>query len=303
MEDHQRPVGNETAGLTGGNVTIRLIVVLLLCHAGNLPAQDLRVMSYNIRLDVASDGENTWSNRKELLAGMIRYHHPDIVGLQEAQRHQLDFLSQALPDYAWLGVGRDDGKDAGEFMAILYRKDAVYPLQNSTFWCSPKPAAPGLGWDAACNRVVTWGRFALKNSGMEFYLFNTHLDHMGVTARKESARLLMDSVNAVSGNLPVVITGDFNSAPDDAPYAAVVDRNSRRTFLDAAVVTQQPHHGPDGTFNGFQIAQYDRRPIDYIFVSAGTDVLTHATLTDSYHGRFPSDHFPLLAVIRLPAQQ
>lgn len=262
----------------------------------------LNVMSYNIRLDVAGDGENGWEKRKEKLAGLIRFHAPTIVGLQEAQRHQLDFLSQSLPEYAWLGVGRDDGKDAGEFMAILYRKDAIVPVESSTFWCSPNPAGPGLGWDAACNRVVTWGKFCRKSGGTPFYLFNTHLDHVGVTARKESARLLMDSVNAITAALPVVITGDFNSAPADDPYQTIISTQSKKRFYDTAELTQQPHYGPKGTFNGFTFSEYSNQPIDYIFVSGGTTVLTHATLTDSYQSRYPSDHFPLITTILMNAK-
>jgi endonuclease/exonuclease/phosphatase family metal-dependent hydrolase len=257
----------------------------------------LTVMSYNIRLDVASDGVNAWPNRKELLAGLIRFHSPDIVGLQEAQIHQLKHLTEALPEYAWLGVGRDDGKEAGEFMAILYRKDRIEPLHSSTFWCSPNPSAPGLGWDAAFNRVVTWGRFKDTRSKQTFFLFNTHLDHIGVNARRESARLLMDSVRAISGTDPGIITGDFNSRPADEPYQTVIAPNTKRTFRDTRTISRQPHYGPEGTFNGFNITEYANEPIDYIFVPEGTEVLSHATLTDSFHGRFPSDHFPVITTI------
>jgi endonuclease/exonuclease/phosphatase family metal-dependent hydrolase len=262
----------------------------------------ITVMSYNIRLDVASDGENAWDKRKEKLAGLIRFHAPAIVGLQEAQRHQLDFLTQALPEYAWLGVGRDDGKDAGEFMAILYRKDVIMPMESSTFWCSPNPSQPGIGWDAACNRVVTWGKFRQISNRAVFYLFNTHLDHVGIAARKESARLLMDSVNAITAALPVVITGDFNSAPADDPYQTIINPHSKKRFYDTSVLTQQPHYGPKGTFNGFAFAGYSNEPIDYIFVSDGAAVLTHGTLTDSHLGRYPSDHFPLISTIQLNAK-
>lgn len=281
-----------------------LVVVWLVacCSAVTAYCQQsspIRVMSYNIRLDVAGDGENAWDKRKEKLAGLIRFHAPAIVGLQEAQRHQLDFLSETLPEYGWLGVGRDDGKNAGEFMAILYRKDVVTPLESSTFWCSPNPSRPGIGWDAACNRVVTWGKFHQRSSGTALYLFNTHLDHVGVTARKESARLLMDSVNAITAALPVVITGDFNSSPADDPYQTIVGLQSKKRFYDTSVLTRQPHYGPKGTFNGFAFAGYSNEPIDYIFVSDGAVVLTHGTLTDSYLGRYPSDHFPLISTIQL----
>lgn len=279
------------------------VFAVLLFLSAAVSAQTLSVMSYNIRLDLASDGVNAWPNRKEMLTALIRYHAPDIVGLQEAQRHQLDAITALLPEYAWIGVGRDDGKDAGEFMAILYRKEAVELMENATFWCSPQPWKPGRGWDASYNRVVTWGRFRSRNSGEVFYFYNTHLDNSGVTARRESAKLLMDSVNARTGTLPVIITGDFNSGPADDPYGTIIAVTNRRVMKDAYTGAELPPYGPRGTFNGFSISEYAKEPIDYIFVSSGITVRSHAVLTDSYHGRVPSDHFPLLSIVRLPVTQ
>jgi endonuclease/exonuclease/phosphatase family metal-dependent hydrolase len=282
-----------------------LSIVFIFMNTAVSQAQSsapLTVMSYNIRLDVASDSGNAWGKRKELLAGLIRFHAPAIVGMQEAQRHQLDYLSQVLPEYAWIGVGRDDGKDAGEFMAILYRKELLEPVRSSTFWCSQNPSGPGLGWDAACNRVVTWGKFQRRTDKKEFFFFNTHLDHLGVTARRESARLLIDSINAITGRLPVVITGDFNSGPKDEPYQTIIGDRSKKKFRDTSVLSQRPHYGPSGTFNGFKLMEYSTDPIDYIFVSDGIDVLSHGTLTDSFYGRIPSDHFPVITSIRLDAK-
>ncbi|NUN69499.1 MAG: endonuclease/exonuclease/phosphatase family protein [Bacteroidetes bacterium] len=279
---------------------LRTLFTLLCFTILSMPAQELTVMSYNIRLDLTSDGVNAWPNRVKMLTDLIRHHAPDIVGLQEAQRHQLDTIAALLPEYAWFGVGRDDGKDAGEFMAVLYRRTVVEPTETSTFWCSPSPSKPGLGWDAGCNRVVTWGKFRTRKEGKVFYFYNTHLDHIGVTARKNSAALLMDSVNARTGSLPVIITGDFNSGPGDAPYMTITSGSNRRAMKDALSIAERPPYGPRGTFNGFNISEYSTDPIDYIFVSSGISVRSHAVLTDSFHGRFPSDHFPLLAVVRLP---
>ncbi len=277
------------------------ILVLLWC--GSVPAQEqhpLTVMSYNIRLDVASDSLNAWPHRKEKFVSMIRYYAPDIVGLQEAQRHQIAYLEKELPEYGWFGIGRDDGKEAGEFMAVFYRKDRLDTVKTSTFWCSPTPDRPGLGWDAMCNRVVTWGKFRDKRTKNVFFHFNTHLDHMGVTARKESARLIKSSVDDITKNEPAVITGDFNSVPSDEPYQTIVSGSSRRTFEDSRTISQIPHHGPNGTFTGFNISSYSDEPIDYIFVTKGTTVLKHATLSDSFNGRFPSDHFAVIAEILFP---
>ena len=261
------------------------------------PQSSVRVMTYNIRLDVAIDGENRWDNRKEHFASMIRYYHPDIVGLQETQKHQIEYLAQVLPDYVWFGVGRDDGKTEGEFMAIFYRKEKFDTIRTSTFWCSQTPSHPGLGWDAACNRIVTWGEFKEKKTKQNFFFFNTHLDHLGKIARKESARLLKDSIDVITNREPVVITGDFNSHPSDDPYQTIISNKSKRKFIDTRFHSLQQHHGPNGTFNAFNIQKYADEPIDYIFVSEGTTVLSHGTLTDSFYGRIPSDHFPVITEI------
>lgn len=305
MEDHQRPLGNETAILNSKDPSMKRYVsaFLFLSLIGMLPAQaqhPLTVMSYNIRLDLASDSLNAWPHRKEKFASMIRFYSPDIVGLQEAQRHQIAYLEKALPEYGWFGIGRDDGKEAGEFMAVFYRKDRLDTVKTSTFWCSPTPDRPGLGWDAMCNRVVTWGKFKDKRSKRVFYHFNTHLDHMGVTARKESARLISASVDAMTKDEPVIITGDFNSRPAEEPYQTIISGAARRKFVDSKTISTVPHHGPNGTFTGFNISSYDDEPIDYIFVSKGTTVMKHATLSDSFNGRFPSDHFAVIAEILFP---
>lgn len=287
----------------------RLITVVCVCivvcsvHLPAQPQTSITVMTYNIRLDLESDGENSWNHRKEHFASIIRFYHPDVVGLQEAQIHQIEYLAKTLPDYSWFGVGRDDGKQAGEFMAVFYRKDLFDTIQTSTFWCSPTPSQPGLGWDAACNRIVTWGKFKEKKSKQMFYLFNTHLDHLGKTARRESAVLLKKSIDEITKKEPVIITGDFNSKPPDEPYQTIVGAASRRKFMDTRHLSRDPHHGPEGTFNGFNIRDYADEPIDYIFVSEGVSVMNHATLTDSFHGRFPSDHFPVITEITLPEER
>ncbi len=280
-----------------------ITAVLVLFSIDILAAQkkhSLTVMSYNIRLDLASDSVNAWPHRKEKFASMIRYYSPDIVGLQEAQRHQIAFLEKELPEYGWFGIGRDDGKEAGEFMAIFYKKVRLDTLKTATFWCSPTPDRPGLGWDAMFNRAVTWGKFRDKWTKNIFFHFNTHLDHVGVTARKESARQIRISADAVTKNEPAIITGDFNSIPSDEPYQTIISSAYRRSFADSKTISLVPHHGPEGTFTGFNISSYAEEPIDYIFVSKGTTVLKHATLSDSFNGRFPSDHFAVVAEILFP---
>ncbi len=268
------------------------LVTVVYC----LSAQtEFRVMTYNIRLDVASDSGNAWIYRKENFVSMIRFHKPDLLGMQEVLKHQLEYVVQELPEYGWFGVGRDDGKAAGEYMAVLFRKERFDTLSTSTFWCSENPDKPGLGWDAACNRTVTWGAFRDRKIRTEFFFFNTHFDHVGVTARRESSKLLMNKIAALTGNERVVITGDFNSIPSDEPYGIIVHPNAKKKFFDARPVSKQQPHGPKGSFNGFNTGAVPAEPIDYIFVSDGISVLRHGTLAELIGGRFPSDHFPVVA--------
>lgn len=254
----------------------------------------IRVMTYNIRLDVASDSGNAWTYRKENFVSMIRFHKPDLLGIQEVLKHQLEYLVHELPEYGWFGVGRDDGKTAGEYMAVLYHKERFDTLRTSTFWCSENPDKPGLGWDAAFNRTVTWGKFRDRIDRTEFFFFNTHFDHVGVKARRESAKLLMNKIGLMTDNYHVVITGDFNSIPSDEPYQIIVNPNAKKRFFDSRTISMQQPHGPKGTFNGFNTGSVPPEPIDYIFVSDGISVQRHGTLAELIDGRFPSDHFPVV---------
>lgn len=275
-------------------------IFYFLVFINSMTAQTpIRVMTYNIRLDVASDSGNAWTYRKENFVSMIRFHKPDLLGMQEVLMHQLEYVVHELPEYGWFGVGRDDGKTGGEFMAVLYRKERFDTLRTSTFWCSENPDKPGLGWDAACNRTVTWGNFRERVGRAEFFFFNTHFDHMGVKARMESAKLLMNKIIMITGNHHVVITGDFNSLPSDKPYEIIVDPNAKKRFFDSRSISKQRPHGSKGTFNGFNTGSVPSEPIDYIFVSNGISVLRHGTLAELIDGRFPSDHFPVVADIML----
>ncbi len=262
----------------------------------------LRVMTFNIRQNVPADGQNAWPHRKTYAASMIRFHKADLAGLQEVLRNQLDDLTQLLPEYGWFGVGRDDGKDAGEFMTIFYRKDRVQVLEQQTFWLAETTDKPVKGWDAECFRVVTWGKFKDLKTGNIFYHFNTHFDHMGVVARRESAKLLLTSVEQIAGALPVIVTGDFNSTPDSEPYKILtgsLTENPAVKLVDAKSISLYPHHGPRGTFAGWKSENIpDAGTIDYIFVR-NHRVLRHGTLSDVFDGWFPSDHMPVLAEVIL----
>ena len=228
------------------------------------------------------------------VARLIRFHEPDLIGVQEALRGQLDDLSERLPGYAWLGVGRDDGADAGEFSAIFYRTDRFEVLEEGTFWLSETPDVPGsTSWDAAITRVATYARFRDRATGETFHLFNTHFDHVGVQARLESARLLTRRIRALGDTEPVIVTGDFNVTPDAAPYAVLTE-----TLRDAYHTSELPHHGPAGTFSGFEAGPLaDARRIDYILTRGPVRTLRHATLADQHALGFPSDHLPVFAEV------
>lgn len=263
---------------------------------------DLRVLSFNIRFDNPSDGPNAWENRKEKAASVIRLHDADLVGLQEALLHQLEDLQDELDGYGRIGVGRDDGETEGEFTAILYRKESVTPLKSGTFWLSETPSVPGSkSWDAAITRICTWAEFEHTQTGEVFYLFNTHYDHIGEEARLESSKLILNKIEEIAGDSPVVLTGDFNATEDSQPYKVLVENakgESGVNLQDAFYKTVHEHHGPTSTWSGFTEIVPDRR-IDYIFVNPDVTVKQHAILADQWDGRFPSDHLPVLAEITI----
>ncbi len=255
----------------------------------------LKVMSFNIRYNTPNDSLHAWPFRKEHAASLIRFNQADIFGVQEALHGQLVDLDGLLPGYSRLGVGRDDGKEAGEFSAIYYRTDRFTPVQNGTFWLSPTPDIPGsLGWDAAITRVVTWAEYRDAMSGQTFFHVNTHFDHRGEQARTESARMIVARVAAMAGDTPVVLTGDFNFDPSAPGYAVLTE-----AFTDTRLVSEAGAHGPETTFYGFTYTGQTGRRIDYIFTSPGVRTLRHATLSDSWDGAFASDHLPVFAEVRL----
>ena len=273
-------------------VTVLLFVSFLFATAQT----EIKVMSYNIRLDVASDGENRWDARKDKVAGLMNYYEADFIGGQEVQHHQLKYLSEKLNGYSYIGVGRDDGKEEGEYSCIFYRKDKFTLIRQSTFWLSPSPDSVSFGWDAACRRVCTYGLFKSKKTKQFFWVFNTHLDHMGKTARLESVKLIIKKITELNtNNYPVILSGDFNSRPEDEPsqYVMANMQNSRS-------ISQQVYGSAD-TWNAFKFNEKPNGCIDYIFLSHYNyiTVSKFATLTDSYDMKYPSDHFPILATITI----
>ncbi len=260
---------------------------MLLPASCSRAPERLQVMSFNIRLSLVDDGENHWDIRKPATVRMIDSLRPDVLGVQESVKEQVDYLVQNLPDYARVGVARDDGDSIGEFSAIFYLKDKYEVLQHGTFWLSETPDIPSFGWDAAHMRIVTWGKFKNKKTGSTFFTFNTHFDHRGEVARRESALLLVQKINELAQGAPIVfITGDFNAQVTDPLFEPV-----KAHFLDAR--KEAPVTDTLSTYNGW--GTYDRAPIDHIFYR-GAQALSYRTVTDHFGVPYVSDHYPVLAV-------
>jgi endonuclease/exonuclease/phosphatase family metal-dependent hydrolase len=256
-------------------------------------------MTWNIRYNNPGDGVHAWPNRRDSLVAYIHAWDPDVLCIQEGLKDQVEFLREGLRGYQMRGVGRDDGRDRGEFSAIYVRSSRFQLLGGGTFWLSPTPDVPGRGWDAALPRIVTWVRLVDTTVSRTFCVFNTHFDHEGAVAREKSAYLLRQQIGELSYRAPVIVTGDFNAAETDAPYLAMTSSELPRPKLtDAFVATLAPHRGPRATFTGF--AHKDPDPgerIDYIFVSRPLQVLSHITCDARRKEGFLSDHLPVVADI------
>lgn len=268
--------------------------MILLFAAYPVEAQ-LKVMSYNIKYANENDGENSWSKRKDYLASQIHFYEPHIFGVQEALHGQLEFLKEKLPGYEYFGKGRDDGAQKGEFSAIFYKLEKFELLEQGTFWLSSTPSTPGKGWDAAYPRVCTYGLFKEKASGKEFWVFNTHFDHVGKEARNESAPLIHKKIEELNQyDAPVILMGDLNLEPEteEVKFLSTHYKDSKK---EAEVV-----FGPEGTFNAYDFNSPVIRRIDYIFTNNGINVEKYGVLSDSRNLRYPSDHLPVLVHMELP---
>lgn len=269
--------------------------MLVLC----LHAQELNVMTFNIRYNNPGDSLNSWPNRKDKAVSQILFHDVQLLGVQEALVDQMSDLQQGLKKFKSVGIGRNGGtKD--EYSAIFYDSTRFKLLNSQTFWLSEHPdQVASVGWDAALSRIVTWAKFKDLKTKKKFYFFNTHFDHVGKKARAESAKMILQRVKEIAGNSPVIVTGDFNSYSSDEPYKLMVNANNPDRLTDTKYASVTPHYGPEGTFNGFQGKEIANEPIDHIFIKNGGKVLKHATLSQTWAGRFSSDHFPVLTTVVL----
>ena len=259
-----------------------------------LPAQELKVMSYNIKLDYPKEGKNSWENRKPFFINQIKFYEPDVMGVQEAMPNQMIEMDSLLVDYGFVGVGRDDGKDLGEYSAIFYKINKFKVIESSTFWLSATPEKVSMGWDGTYNRICTYALFEDVDSGKKFYMFNTHFDHVGKIARIESAVLIDKKIKEINTKkYPVVLSGDFNM--EDTHESIQFLTKSLKDSKEVAKLT----FGPIGTFNGFNFDKPVTRRIDFIFVSQNVGVNKYAVLSDSWDLKYPSDHFPVLITFSL----
>lgn len=278
------------------NIKTGLIVCVSMWMAIVASAQntnELKVASYNIRMDTDRDGVNAWPNRKDFVKHLIQYHDLDIIGTQEGFVHQIEDLME-IPGYAYYGKGRDDGAKAGEHSAILYKASRFQLLDSGDFWLRENPTEPGLGWDATCcNRICSWAQLLDKDSQKTVYVFNVHFDHQGVQARVDSGKLMAEKIRKIAGDAPAICTGDFNSLPDSPQIASM-----KTVLQDSYEETQLPPYGPVGTANGFVFTAPLKNRIDYVFVSTHFNVINYAALTDAKNQRYPSDHLPVVAKIQ-----
>lgn len=314
------------------------LLAMLFVATFQLNAQQLLVGSYNIRYKNTNDSVNgnVWTKRCQVICDQVNFMAPDIFGAQEVLHPQLQDMLKALDGYGYIGIGRDDGKQAGEYEAIFYKTDKLKLLDHGDFWLSETPDKPGLGWDAACIRLCTWGKFAIidpesdthggflnlrrqKKDRRVIYFFNLHMDHVGVVARREAAKLVVSKVKEIAQGAPVFITGDFNVDQDNEIYSIFTQSGILKDSYDAARI----RFAENGTFNAFKTEYYTTSRIDHVFVSPETYVESYGVLTnsywtpdeidetlkssdapqeitfDNYIRRNPSDHYPVFVKVRI----
>lgn len=270
-----------------------LLIFILSIPMNNLFAQEIKVITYNIRYNTPADSANQWSNRASKVIALISKYNPDILGVQEAKHDQVMDLARGLTQYNYVGVGRDDGKTSGEYSAIFYKKDKLTVIDQNTFWLSENPQVPGSkSWDAAITRIATWAKLKEAKTGKVIFMLNTHFDHVGKEARRQSAILLKKQIAVLSSGLPTIVTGDLNCMRADPPYKEIVAETGARLFDPA------PADAP-GTFCSFKVNSITCRAIDYILHTAEWKPSGYEVITDNDGKYYPSDHLPVAVTLIL----
>ncbi len=251
-------------------------------------------MSYNIRYDNPNDSLNNWNNRKLELVNLFKHYEPEIFGIQEGLEHQLTYLDEHLVNYSRIGVGRDDGKQKGEFSPIYYNKNIFSLIYGSTFWLSNQVDTVSVGWDASMERICTYGLFKNKITQQNILVFNTHYDHIGPTARKMSSKLILKKINKINkDNYPVILMGDLNAEPETNPILIL-----KKELKDGAELSPDGIYGPIGTFTGFTKNELAKKRIDYIFVK-NLKVSKYSHIDDKMkNNNYLSDHLPVLIELK-----
>jgi len=271
-----------------------LSVFILFTISSNIYSQPHSIISYNIRYDNNWDIENSWKIRRNKIGQILVQYSASIIGIQEGLLNQVQYIDSSLIDYDYVGVGRDDGKKKGEFCAIYFDTTRYVLLKNSTFWLSETPDTISVGWDAALERICTYGLFKDRITKEEFWVFNTHFDHIGVVAREKSSELILKRINKINRqSLPVILMGDFNSIPNSSPVKEI-----KTELSDALQISLEKLQGPRGTFNGFNEDLPIEKRIDYIFTN-DLKVLSYTHINDRLNNnRHISDHLPVMIKIQ-----
>jgi endonuclease/exonuclease/phosphatase family metal-dependent hydrolase len=276
------------------NIFNFFLIAVLFYNISN--SQNISVMTYNLRLDVAVDGDNAWPNRKENLVSLIRYFSPDIFGTQEGLPHQIKYINDQLKNFEVIGQGREGG-NKGEYSALFYNKNKFKILKENTFWLSQTPDKVSKGWDAAYLRICTYALFLDKKSNSKFWVYNTHLDNKGVKARQGGVKMILEKIKAEnSQNYPVIFMGDLNSNPQDKVISIISNQ-----MVDSKTVSIEKPFGPEGTFNNFKFDKPVTLRIDYIFIPKDNSVKVkkYAILSNSKDLKYPSDHLPVLVHLQI----
>ena len=278
-------------------------IVFISCsvqkHELQHESTEMTVMTFNIRLDHAGDKENNWKFRKERVVKSIQFYEADIAGMQEVLHNQLLDLQEKLKEYSYLGVGRADGKEKGEYSPLFYKTKKYAVISSGTFWLSETPDSAGRkGWDAAIERIATWAKFKDKSTGKSFFVLNTHFDHIGSVARLQSGTLIMQKVNELAGKMPVVVMGDFNASPDTQVVKNITNSSNPLHLSDSRAVSPLIY-GPEWSFHDFGRTPLEERElIDYIFVKNRVKVLKYGVLAEQDGAGFLSDHCPVLVKVQ-----